>query len=340
MFSILKTLHLKGVAKFGFEDPEPFDDLALPTEYQKLYQLIQQRTAEIFELPLFRIDVSYDEQLHWSPGQLAIIDRIDAVRADFIDILFKVPRLVVNPLFKQYVACDLEFDRAGGEKFSTPDLGQIIFSDALYKEVMKKQSLIIGHGFSLLEFCSTEFKRGIDIFEQNNNFDIEFLDDPDVTATQVRMKMAELREQEDFLRTLVEKSDVGLFNIITKEMKQLFMKSPGRCLSLIRQQIPTVIQRFLTDFGNNVSKAFAELTAATVDVRTFVDYIYAVASHSAAMPILQIRAEVIRGFQALASEQAIPVATEDLMNFQELLPVFDEVKRCLTSSTEIGRAHV
>ncbi|OHT00707.1 Dynein heavy chain family protein [Tritrichomonas foetus] len=334
LYSIILTLHDRGVKKLNYEDPSPIEEINLPNEFQKIYKIIHQKTGEIFELPIFRIDVSFSQNMNWKPTEKEIVTRIETVRNEFIDLLFKVPRLVVNPIFRQYIANDISTERNGQDKMSTPDLGQIIFNDPIYKETMKKEAEVISHSFGLLGFYSHEFQKAIDIYEENCRFDITFLDSHEITASHVKEKIKEYHEQEVFLRTIVDKSEVGLFHIFMNQMKALFIKSPGNCLQQIRQRLPLVTHRFLQEFSEKVTNAHVELTATIDDVASFVEYIHAVSRQSEALPELQRLSDVIRGFQQLASEQGVFLSSEEQLEFQELLPVFDEVKRCLAFAEE------
>lgn len=334
MHSILLTLQDRGVNKIGYKDPSPVEPLILPNEYQKIYSVIRKQTNEIFEQPIFQIDVTYKDKLVWKPTKEEIIGTIDSVRNDFIHLLFQVPRLIANPIFKQYIVEDISLDRVAQEKMSAPDLGQIIFNDQIYKETVKKGSEIVSHGFDLLEYYSIQFQKAINIYNENCRFKIDFLDSNEITVVDVKIKIKEYHEQEAFLRTVVDKSEVGLYQIFLKQMKSLFIKSPGNCLSQIKKRIPTVARRFLESFSEKVKKAHEELTTVIDGVDSFVKYIHAVTRQHEALPELQRLADVIKGFQQLASEQGVFINNDEISEYQELIPIFDEVKRSLAFSSE------
>lgn len=334
LYTIMNQLFQRGIHKIGYEDPQPIQPLELPNEYEKIYQTIQNKTSELFSQPIFRIDVNYTDQMNWKPSQIEIINTIDVVRTEFIEVLFKVPRLLVNPIFRQYIANDITYDKNSPEKMSTPDLAQIIYNDQIFKDTMKNGSDVITHSFNLLAFYSNEFQKAIDMYQENQRFTTDWIDSDDITAGDVKTKIKEYYEQEAFLRTVVDKSEVGIFQIYLKEMKQLFMKSPGICLSQIRQRIPFVTERFLSEFTQKVRKADEELSTPIEDVASFVQYIHAVTSQNADLPNLQRLQDVIKGFQSLATEQSVYISSDEVTEFQETIPIFDQVKRALAFSEE------
>ena len=120
------------------------------------------------------------------------------------------------------------------------------------------------------------------------------------------------KEQEEFLRKVVDKSEVELFATFKSPMKQLFLKSLGRRLQEGKHYLPTVTQRFLGWSTELVQTAYNELAIAVDNVASFVEYIKAVKKH-AALLVMQRTSEVIMGHH-LSREQWIYISPDDQMS--------------------------
>ncbi|KAK8845027.1 hypothetical protein M9Y10_021203 [Tritrichomonas musculus] len=332
LFGILESLHNRGLQRYKFTPKKPIGELMIPIEYSRMYSFLLQKATDIFDSPIFKVDVSYDEKLIWKPASDDVITRIGAIRNDYIDILFKVPRLIADPLFRPYITVDLKIDQFSVDKMSTPDLGQIIFNDIVYKETVKKQNDMIHQGYKLLKFFSSAFNKAIEIFEANQRFDISFLDSDRVTANDVREIIKELNEQEAFLNTILDKSEVGIFCCFMKAMKEKFVHSPKICLNKIKSQIPSVTKRFLEKYAEDINKANSELTEPIKDVSSFVSFIHSCEEHNNFSKELQRECDVIRDFYILANEQNILISQDEQFDYSALLPVHDDIKDALAAS--------
>lgn len=332
LFAVIRSLHDRGLQKYKYSPKKPVENLMIPIENSRMYALFLQKANDMFDSPIFRVEVSYDEKLVWHPTTDDVIERIGAIRNDYIDILFKVPRLIADPLFRPYISTDSSIEQFSVDKMSTPDLAQIIFNDVVYKETMKKQNDIIVQAYKLLKFYSSCFNKAIEIFEANQRFDISFLESEKVTAADVRERIDELNEQEAFLNTIVDKSEVGIFCCFMKAMKEKFVHSPTICMNKIRAQIPSVTKRFLDKYTEDVNIAYSELSETINNVSSFVSFIQACEKNNNKAKDLQRESDVIRDFYALANEQNIMISQDEQYNYSELLPIHDDVKSALSSS--------
>jgi hypothetical protein len=78
-YSIVSQLHMRGLKKH--ESPlQLLLDLPLSPEFARLFPAIQQKAVELFESPIFRVDVVYKSELQWTPCECSVQDIIDGVR--------------------------------------------------------------------------------------------------------------------------------------------------------------------------------------------------------------------------------------------------------------------
>lgn len=333
-YGILQTLHFRGLKKYKYEPDEPLHDLDVPIEYQHLYSLMIQNTKETFKTSIFRVDVSFTDCLAWKPTSEDVMQKIELIRSEYIDVLFQVPRFLADPLFRPYIAGDPSVDQFKLDKMSTPDFGQIIFHDYIYKDTMKKQGDIITSSFKLLAYFANAFEKAINMYETNQKFDTSFLGSDTIAARNVREVISEFVEQEQFLSTITERSEVGIFSCFMGSMKTKFVQSPKICLGQIRSQIPNICTRYLLRYTKNVNQAFEDLTEATIDVPSFVGYIHACEKHNKSAKNLQKECDSIRDFYNLATEQGVFISTDEQTEYSSLLPIHEDVKKALAQSQE------
>ena len=333
-YSVMKILYDNGAEQLEFKSENDVSDLNLSPEFTKIYEIIKGRTSEIFNAPIFLIDVKYDNTLQFTPTDYNIIEKIDQVRNEFIDILFKVPRLIVNPIFTPLHTADTEDSVFNPDNIKMPDLGQIIFNDELFKETTTKQNTIIFSAFQMLKFFAQKFQHAIEIYEEDQKFDISFMEEKGCTPSEIRLKIEDIRDQESILKKIVDKNNVGLFCAQTKSMKGLFLTAPGKCLSMIRMHIPVITKRNLTEFDNNIMKAYTALKSEITDVPSFINYIIAVDKYNEEINHIIKHSEMIKSFFSLASDQGTYLSTDQQTEFNELLPYLDEVKNALKASRD------
>jgi len=334
MFCILESLHKRGVSRIGFVDDVYMSPIQLSTEFNRYYEIIAQRTDSIFETPIFCIEVSYDSGIVFNPIERDVLKRLESVRKHFINVLINVPHLITNPLFRPYISVDLDNPDSIQDKFTMPDLAQIIHNDIVFKETTKKQYDIIGSSYRLLRKYSETFNEPIGIFETNKGFDVSFMDDRLITAVDIKKRIEEFNQQEQYLRSIVEKSEVGIYSVIMLEMKKTVLISPIRCLSMIKQQIPVVAKRYLNEFEKTIRLAYKQLTVFVDSVQSFVEYIKAVEKYSKDIKSMQTMGETIRGIFQLANEQGVYIPTDSQLDFQALLPVLESIGTSLHSSND------
>lgn len=336
LYSIFRHLYNVGAAKTGFENEVgPIKDLSLSPEFVRVYEIIKGRISEVYHSPIFRIDFSFtNDQLIYSPGDNEIIDLIGQVRNDFIDVIFKFPRLIVNPIFAPLHNADTDDALFNPESINVPDLGQILFNDELFKETSTNQNAMIISSISMLNFFTKNFDSAIKVFRENENFDISFMNDDATTASDIKSHINDIRDQEKLMKSIAEKSDVGLLCVYTQKMRSLFITSPGKCMQMVRVEIPTITKRNLTKLEANIHRAFTSLTAEITDVKTYVDYILAVEKYNEEVKSLKAHMDLIKEFFKLATDQAAYIPTDMENEFSELQPILDEIKTNLIGSRD------
>jgi len=327
-YSTFNALYNQGCKQLGVNTSQS-SEIYVPEEYNRMYQIIKTKAMESFVTPIFNVELLYDGTLLYSPKSKSIIERIDNVRGIFVQTLFSVPRLINNPSFKHYIEFEYENDKSGGERLSIPDISQIIKSGIIYKEVVKKQSDLIHRNFELLKRFSSVFDQSIQIYQNNQKFSIGQLFVESVSANIIRDEIKKFNNQESVLETLIENQNVGMFECHMSQMKSLFITSPGQCKNRIFNEIPHITRRYLTEFSVKVRNAHKELTITTDSVASFVQYLLAVQVHTNSSNELRISSDAIKDFHQLSKDLNIEISNDEQLEYQELVPVFDEVKRCL-----------
>ena len=328
-YCILQSLHIRGLTKFQYTPKKPIEELNIPLEYKRIYSIIFSKIPDVYEAPIFNINISYDQHIVLNPSSDEILRKIDTIRNDFIDVLFKIPRFVADPVFRPYLYGEASIDKFSVDQMSSPDLGQIIFNDIVYKETVKKQNEIILAAFKLTKFYSKTFNKAIDIYKTNESFDLSFMNSEDIMAKDISDVIDELSDQEAYINTITEKSDIGIFCCFAAALKQKLLISPKVCLNQIKQYIPSVIKRLLEKFNRHVNGAYSELHEKKEDVQSFVNFINACHRHSELSEQLQKECDVIRDFYTLANQHDIFISNDE---YTSLLPLHDGIKIALRNS--------
>lgn len=328
--SIFQILHERGAKDFDFVDPEFQDILKLPVDFQKMYELIKLRTKELFDTPIFWIDMSFDGTIKWNPNENEIIEKLDIVRNDFIDLLFKVPRLLTNPLFGSVL--NETYGEDALKIISIPDLGRIIFNDSVFKAITQEQVNIIHSEFHLLNHYNETFSEPFSIYNSEQTIDLTFLDDPNITANNVADKIKDLRTEEKFLKSIVESKNVGIFYCVSADMKKSLIMSPGVCIRSIKTKIPYVIKRYLDDFERHIKEAHRDLSIIVNDVQSYVEFIDVSMKYNAMVNNFIDEQNNLQQFLQLAQDQQIIISEEDKELFNDLSPILDNIKVVLANA--------
>ncbi|EAY18876.1 Dynein heavy chain family protein [Trichomonas vaginalis G3] len=329
--SIFQILHERGAKDFDFVDPEYQKPMKLPIDFQKFYDLVKQRTKELFDTPIFWIDMSFDDTIKWNPNESEIIEKLDIIRNDFIDLLFKVPRLLTNPLFGSILGEIYGEDAL--HIISIPDLGRIIFNDSVFKTITQEQVNIIHSEFHLLNFYNETFSEPFSIYNNEQSIDLTFLDNPNLTANNVADKIKGLRTEEKFLKSIVESKNVGIFYCVSTDMKKSLIMSPGVCIRSIKLRIPHVIERYLEEFNRHIKEAHRDLSIIVNNVPTYVEFIDVSNKYNSLINSFVDEQNNLQQFFQLAQDQSITVSEEDKELFNDLSPILEQIKVVLANSS-------
>jgi dynein heavy chain len=330
----MSQLHMRGLKRLNSPNMQPVPDLPLSSEFSRIFPAIQQRATEMFESPVFRVDVIYKGELIWKPPEPDVLAIVTSVRKDGCQLLYDVPRLIHNQAFRQYIAPDGAADRARNSQIPAPDLREIIERDKMFEDLVSHQTHIIKEAFRSLGTFSACYTEATAIFDRNEKFSIEALIASRISPRDLEEMIRDYNEQIEFLGRIEEKSDVGLFCQFAKEMKQQFGRSPVNCLLQIKGALPVIARQLLDEFSEKVKLAHAQLLAPIDDVASFVRYLWAAEKYSTEQQDFAARADAIRDFHQLASNLNVPISSEEQTEFQSLLPVFDDVKRVLSFSSD------
>ncbi|OHT09907.1 Dynein heavy chain family protein [Tritrichomonas foetus] len=334
LYCVMSSLHNRGLKKLNSPNMKPLKELELSSEFGRIFPGLQQKTAEFFESPVFRVDVMFKGELQWTPCEKHVTDIIDSVRKECCQVLYRVPRLIENQAFRQYISPDGAGDRNKKDKVMGPDLAEIIERDKVFADIVSHQNNIIKEAFKSLNTFSTCYKEAVAIYEENVKFNMDELIASNISASDLQKTIQNYKEQIEFLAKIEEKSDVGLFCQFAKEMKNLFARSPVNCLNQIKSALPVITRKLLDEFAEKVKLSHEQLTAPIEDVASFVRYLSAADKYGNEQNEFAIRADSIRDFYQLASELSVSIPPDEEAEYQAMLPVFDDVKRALSFAGE------
>ena len=329
--SIFECLHERSVKSFNCKEAELTDEMKIPVETEWAYQAIKQRTKTLFETPIFWVDMKFDGTITWIPSTLEIKDRIEQVRNESIDILFKVPRLLTNPMFANYIASD-GCRESVYDVLTIPDLGRIIFNDSIFKEISKHMSNLLISEQTLLDHYNKTFDQPVNIYNADKKYDLYFMNNPNVTANDIAEKIKALRSEESFLRNVVESKNVGIFFCVSAEMKKNLITSPGICIDLIKRMIPEVFKRNLQVFERHMKEAFHDLSVIITNVQVFVDFIDATNRYNQQLKSFVAEQQALTDLNNLAIIQSVIIPQDDIELFTNLGPILDNVKTILATA--------
>lgn len=329
LFAILSHRFTTGSSMVGYNNSE-FKDLDIPFEWKNIYENMKTSAAANFAQPVLSIDGLYEHGFKWLPTFDEVINQISSVRLSAVKLLCSIPRIIYNPVFKQYITSAIEASPTQQKKLSSPDITHILPNDPLYKMVIENIKNMLQHSYKLLDFFKTNFNPAIEIYEKNLKFDVSFLDKETVNATEIRTAIKELKDQEEFINKIEEVYDVGLYECNIDSMKKLFMKSPSKCLEEIRIALKIISHKFLMKYNDRVRAAYHELSLQTDNVGQFVGYLNAVKKNQETVRELYNLSDAIRDMHMLANENGGQIPQDEINMFTELTPIFDSVKRSLS----------
>ncbi|EAY17883.1 Dynein heavy chain family protein [Trichomonas vaginalis G3] len=329
LFTVLSYRFQAGSELLGYDNSD-FKDLDIPFEWKNIYENMKATAQSTFSKPVLSVEGIYEKGFVWQPTFDEVINQISSIRTGVVKLLCSIPRMIHNPVFKQYISSAIELGPTQQKKLSTPDVNHILPNDPLYKMVIEHIKVLIQNTFKLLDFFKKNFNQAIQIYEKNLKFDVSFLDKETVNASEIRSAIKELKDQEDFISKIEEVYDTGLYECNISGMKELFMKSPSKCLNEIQRALKTISHKFLVKYNERVREAYHELSLQTDNVGQFVGYLNAVKKNQETVRELYNLSDAIRDMHLLANENGGQIPQDEINMFSELTPIFDSVKRSLS----------
>ncbi|EAX96982.1 Dynein heavy chain family protein [Trichomonas vaginalis G3] len=333
-YCIISSLHKRSLKLLNSNEMKPLPELILPSEFSPVFPFINQKATEFFETPVFAVNINLSKEVVWTPNEGTVLNIIAQIRKDCCQVLYNVPRLILNPAFRQYISPDGSNDRNKSDKIPAPDLKAIIESDKVFSDIIDHQNNVIKEAFKSLQVFSADFKEAIQIFETNEKFNANAYLENGITPPELAQAIKKYNGEIEYLATIHEKSEVGLFSCFAKEMKQRFQRSPVECLNQIKITLPLITRKLLSEFSDKIRTAHTKLFAPIDDVSSYVNYLSASEQYLNEGDDFQHRADAIRDFYAIAADINVTITLDEQTEYQSLLPVFDEVKRALSLAGE------
>lgn len=333
-YCIISSLYVRGQKVLGSETENPLPKLSLSPEFEKIFPQINQKATDFFESPVFSIDVNYDKEVIWNPNEEKVVDIIESVRSDSLRLLYDVPRLIQDPAFRHYVFPDGNSSHTFVDKIAAPDLKSIVEGDRIFGDIVSHQNNVIKEAFRDLGTFSTGYEKAIAIYNENMKFNASDYLEKGITPQDLLERINKYNEEIEYLSTIEEKSEIGLFCCYAKEMKQKFQKSPVDCLNQIRQTLPLITRKLVDEFSKKITLAQQRLFAPIENVSSYVSFITASEQYMTEQDDFVQRAEAIRDFYAISSDLDVIIDPDEQTEYQSLLPVFENIKRSLSLAAE------
>jgi hypothetical protein len=269
----MSILHTKGLKKLESPELSELPELILTSEFGRIFPSINQRISEMFETPVFRVDINFQKELIWAPSFQQVLDNIGQIRRDSLKVAYDVPHLIHHAAFRQYIFPDGVTEKGKNDNIVAPDFSNIIESDPVYVDIISHQDDIIKQEFLSLEVYSKIFTESISIYEKNIKFKSSDLISSGISPAELQEEIVKYNEQKDYIGKFEEKFEVGLFCQFCRDMKNMFAKSPVDCLNGIKAALPTITRNLLDVFSERVRTARDALYVPIEDVPSFVAFI-------------------------------------------------------------------
>lgn len=94
----------------------------------------------------------------------------------------------------------------------------------------------------------------------------------DREATDIMDIIANLVADDEDLKRIIEKLEIGVFSFEREELKKLIMNMAVDCLELIEDTLPEIVTRRSNVFISQMQGLHAKLTKPVLDVEGFIQY--------------------------------------------------------------------
>mmetsp|Transcript_11032 Transcript_11032/g.41100 ORF Transcript_11032/g.41100 Transcript_11032/m.41100 type:complete len:2117 (-) Transcript_11032:6020-12370(-) len=266
--------------------------------------------------PLFRTEVRLNQRrlLHVLPDKEDFDKKLDHFIKGFLRSI-KVERLLHRKEFNEYLEPLIQDQGEDVKIGDGPRVEKIISMDETYNELTKHiRSTLYLSCDRVLDYISN-FEILRKIYLENEKMNMETIREMNPSLEWFRQEIEKYKNQNDLVRKMATSKNLGMFLVDSKDLKDIFLPSPKRCLNAIYSFLPILAREKNDSLFADLKESVSKLQTPPSTVEDFVQYLSDMQRIGDNLPQLEDRFDHVQDIYKLLEEEKVLVPPDDKENF-------------------------
>ncbi|ORZ39411.1 dynein heavy chain and region D6 of dynein motor-domain-containing protein [Catenaria anguillulae PL171] len=329
-------------------EDEEGDEVSNRTFLDVIQTMFNKSSVQPRKQPLLRLQLMLENNtLTLEPGMSDVAHVLESMSKEHMALIDKVSVLTNS----------IDFI-VSGESFEDPDFGEgaslshIVADDIYYGELMERVKACLRTNFAVADEFMSGFEVFRDMFEHNENLDLDQIANGSVlfpgvdeanrglTVAFFEVSLAVFAEQIKQIETIPVHTILINYLADVKQFKDMVLPSPQRSFARITALLPPLARDKNEALLNEINISVKILGSRPLSVEAFVDYLHHLDMVKSKMDSYDARYTEVSKLYALIDQYHLPIVPTDLAMFQTLRPTMRQLKDAVDLAEEAREENV